>query len=359
MATNYPATLIVLLLLALGPTGRAADRVVYEGKDGPGKGKHIVLLSGDEEYRSEEGLPMLARILAARHGFHCTVLFPLNPADGTIDPNNQTNVPGMETLKSADLVVLQFRFRELPDDQMKYFVDYLNAGKPIVAIRTATHSFAYSRNKQSPYSRFDWQSKDWPGGFGQQVLGDTWVSHHGNHGKESTRAVFNPQFKDHPVLKDVRDVWGPTDVYGIVHLPKDAKVLAYGQVLEGMNPTDKPLEGTKNNPMMPLIWVRQYTGPGGKSSRILCSTIGAAVDLENEGLRRLFVNAVYWGLGLEDRIPAASNVDFVGEFHPTYFGFGKFQRGMKPSDFEDASPIPPRPGVKPPGAPPPDSKTKP
>src|SRR6478672_1307150 len=131
------------------------DWVVYEGKNGAGKGKHIVFVAGDEEYRSEEALPMLAKILAVRHGFKCTVLFSMNPADGTIDPNNQTNVPGMHVIDSADLVICQFRFRELPDKDMKHFVDYIHAGKPVVAIRTATHSFQYSRNKQSPYAMFD------------------------------------------------------------------------------------------------------------------------------------------------------------------------------------------------------------
>ena len=323
-----------ILAFTVGPCAGAKDWVDYEGKEGPGKGKHIVFIAGDEEYRSEEGLPMLARILAARQGFNCTVLFSINPADGTIDPNNQTNIAGMETLKTADLLVIQLRFRELPDERMKFFVDYFNAGKPILAIRTATHAFQYSRNKQSPYAKFDWQSKEWPGGFGQQVLGETWVSHHGSHGKESTRGVLNQQFKDHPILRGVEDIWGPTDVYGIVHLPKDAQVLVYGQVLEGMKPTDKPVAGPKNDPMMPLIWIRDYTGEGGKSSRIFCSTIGAAVDLESEGLRRLFVNAIYWGLGMEGRIPAKASVDYVGEYRPTIFAPNKFKRGVKPSDLE-------------------------
>src|SRR5437867_9206097 len=128
------ATFIALIAFALAPCADAGDRVVYEGKQGPGKGKHIVFLAGDEEYRSEEGMPMLAKILAVRQGFKCTVLFPINPADGTIDPNNQTNIVGLEALKNADMLVMLLRFRELPDAQMKYFVDYLNAGKPILAI---------------------------------------------------------------------------------------------------------------------------------------------------------------------------------------------------------------------------------
>jgi hypothetical protein len=84
--------------------------------------------------------------------------------------------------------------------------------------------------------------------------------------------------------------------------------------------------------MMPLVWVRHYTGESGKAARIITSTIGSAVDFESEGLRRLWVNACYWGLGLEDKIPARSNVDYVGEYKPTYFGFGKFQKGVKPAD---------------------------
>ena len=322
---------IGLLLVASAET-RAADRVVYEGKSGPGHGKNIVLLSGDEEYRSEEALPMLGKILAVRHGFKCTVLFPINPADGSIDPVILTNIPGMEALDTADLCIMALRFRELPDSQMKHFVDYLESGKPIIGLRTSTHAFAYEHNKQSPYAKYDWHGREWPGGFGQQVLGDTWVDHHGAHGKESTRGVLDPLLKEHPILRGVTNVWAPTDVYAIAHLPKDANVLVWGQVLSGMQPTDPPLTGPKNQPMMPLVWLRQYTGEGGRASKILTTTMGAAVDLQNESLRRLLVNASYWAVGLEDRIPAQANVDYVGEYKPLWFGFGKFAKGIKPED---------------------------
>ncbi|PYV89818.1 MAG: hypothetical protein DMG05_12605 [Acidobacteria bacterium] len=326
--------LLIILVQALDSLANAADWVVYEGKNGPGMGKHIVWVNGDEEYRSEEGMPMLAKILAVRHGFKCTVLFSLNPADGTIDPNNQTNIVGLENLKGADMMVLFARFREPAEDQMKYIADFVNSGRPILGLRTATHAFAFDRNKQSSYAKYDWRSKDWPGGFGQQVLGETWVSHHGIHGKESTRGLINEKLKHHPILKGVEHIWGPSDVYSVIHLPQDAQVLVYGQVLEGMKPSDKPVSGAKNNPMMPLIWVRNYSGETGKASRIICSTIGAAVDLESEGLRRLLVNACYWALGLEDQILARTNVDYVGVYHPTFFGFGKFKKGIKPSDYE-------------------------
>ena len=322
-----------LLLLSIATSLNGADWIVLQGQEGPGKGKHIVLLSGDEEYRSEEAMPMLAKILAARHGFKCTVLFPINPADGTIDPVVQTNIPGMAALDSADVCIMGLRFRELPDADMKHFVDYLNAGKPIIGLRTSTHAFSYERNKQSPYAKYDWRNKSWEGGFGQQVLGETWVNHHGAHGKQSARGVINEACKDHPILRGVKDVWGPSDVYGVAHLPSDAKVLLHGQVLTGMKPEDPPLEGPKNNPMMPLVWIREYKSEKGNTSKILTTTMGAAVDLENEGLRRLVVNGCYWAAGLEQKIPAGGNdVTYVGEYKPTWFGFKTYKKGVKPED---------------------------
>src|SRR5436309_8787102 len=105
-----------LFLAALAGAAATQDAklwVVYEGSDGPGKGKHVVLVSGDEEYRSEETLPQLAKILAKRHGFTCTVLFAIDPKDGTINPNVTDNIPGLEKLKTADLMVIFTRFRKL------------------------------------------------------------------------------------------------------------------------------------------------------------------------------------------------------------------------------------------------------
>jgi Trehalose utilisation len=321
-----------LLGLASAESVVAADWAVYHGGAGPGHGRRIVLLSGDEEYRSEESMPMLAKILARRHGFDCTVLFAVNPTNGLVEPTVVDNLPGLEALDSADLVVMALRFRQLPDPAMKHFVDYLNAGKPIIALRTSTHAFQYTGNPQSPYARFDWRNQDWPGGFGRQVLGETWVDHHGKHGFESTRGVLNESSRDHPILRGVTDLWCPTDVYSVIHLTADAQVLVRGQVLSGMKPTDPPVEGAKNQPMMPLVWTRDYKGPNGKTSKIVTTTAGAAVDLQNEGLRRLLINACYWTLGLG--VPAKADVDYVGPYQPSWFGFGQFKKGIKPADLE-------------------------
>lgn len=326
--------------LAISSLSNAADDqwVVYEGKEGPGKGKHIVFVSGDEEYRSEEACPMLAQVLAEHHGFKCTVLFAIDPDTGIIDPNNQTNIPGLAALDSADLMVIFTRFRELPDADMKHIVDFVNAGKPVIGLRTATHAFNYSRNGKSPYADWGFNSGKWQGGFGQQVLGDTWISHHGNHKVESTRGIIVAEQKDHPVLRGVTDVWGPTDVYGIVHLPKEASVLLNGQVLKGMKPTDEPVEGPKNNPMMPLAWVKPFKSDSGKEARIFCTTMGSSNDLESEGLRKLIVNACYWCVGMEDKIDGKAKVDFVSEYKPSMYGFTNKEfwkeKNMKPADFK-------------------------
>jgi hypothetical protein len=321
-------------LAFLPAAGRADDPwIVYEGGDGPGKGKHIVLVSGDEEYRSEEALPQLAKILATRHGFKCTVLFAINPKDGTIDPNTNNNIPGLEALKTADLMVIFTRFRDLPDDQMKYIVDYVESGKPIIGMRTATHAFDLKTSKT--YAQYSWgrKDKDWNGGFGRTVLGDTWVNHWGQHGKQSTRGLIAKGAEDHPILRGIKhgDVWGPTDVYE-VHLPDDCKPLVDGLVLDGMKPGDQSAEGKQNEPMMPIAWVRTFNGSQGKESRVFATTMGAATDLENAGVRRLLVNACYWAVGLEGKIPAKANVDLVGEYKPSPFKFGGAQKGVKPAD---------------------------
>jgi len=300
---------------------------------GKNNGKKVVLIAGDDEYRSEEALPMLGKILARRHGFHSIVLFPINPEGNVIQPDFQTNIPGMEHLDDADLIILGLRFRNLPDEQMKHFDQYLQSGKPIIGLRTSTHAFNIPGNSDSQYKHYTHNSRDWPGGFGQQVLGDTWVSHHGRHKRESTRGVIVKENASHPVLKGVEDVWGPTDVYGIIRLPESATVLLDGAVLEGMSPDDVPVQGKKNDPMMPLAWVRDYQNKSGATNKIFCTTMGSSTDFESRDLRRMIVNAAQWCTGLEDQISSSANVDYVDPYSPTPYGFGNYKKGTTPADY--------------------------
>ncbi len=349
------AALVVLALLIVfavkfAPASSSPESAYwlhFEGTHGPGEGKHIVLVSGDEEYRSEEACPMLAKILSQHHGFDCTVLFAINPENDLIDPNFQHNIPGLEALDSADLMILFTRFRGLPDEQMKHIVDYVNAGKPIIGLRTSTHAFNFADDFETSYRDWTWTSKDWPGGFGQQILGDTWVSHHGKHKHEATRAVIEEANAENAVLKGVEDVFGPTDVYGINKLPDSATILLRGQVLSGMEPDSPPVEGEKNDPMMPIAWLKPYTAPdSGKEGQVFCTTMGASIDLESEDLRRLIVNAAYYLTGLESKISAEADVELVDPFEPSFYGFQKAEgywqhRGLVPADFALGS-VPPK-----------------
>jgi type 1 glutamine amidotransferase len=324
---------IVCLALALLPWPAMAAGVVYEGGDGAGQGKHIVLVSGDEEYRSEEALPQLGKILARHHGFKCTVLFAIGD-DGTINPN-VSNIPGLEALRTADVMVIFTRFRDLPDDQMQHIARYLDAGKPVVGIRTATHAFNIRGGKTFAKYSYNSRDKDYEQGFGRQVLGETWISHHGRHGSQSTRGIIAKGQESHPILRGIKDgdVWGPSDVYGVrLPLPEDSQPLVLGQVLTGMKFDDPPLEGAKNDPMMPIAWTKSYAAAGGKRGRAFCSTIGAANDLTAEGTRRLLVNACYWAAGLENEIPEKSNVELVGDYRPSNFKFNGFKPGVQPEE---------------------------
>ncbi len=323
-------------LCAVGLAAFADDPwIVLQGQAGPGKEKHVVLISGDEEYRSEEALTQLGKILATHHGFRCTVLYAIDPATGEINPEKRDNIPGLQALRTADLMIIATRFRELPDDQMQYIAEYVDAGKPIIGMRTATHAF--NNPKSEKYAKFHWQSNvaGYEQGFGRQILGETWISHHGNHGSQSQRGIVVAGQEGHPILKGIEpgDIWGPSDVYGVrLPLPGDSQPLVLGAVLEGMKKDDKPIAGAKNDPMMPIAWTKTYKGANGQSGRVFTTTMGASTDLVAEGSRRMLVNAVYWALGMEDKIPAKSHVDLVGKYDPLPFKFGGHKKGVKPAD---------------------------
>lgn len=306
----------------------------FEGKSGPGKGKNVVLISGDDEYRSEESMPMMAKILTETYGFNTTVLFPINPETGDVVPSYQTNIPGLEHLAKADLVIMLIRFRDLPLGQMKHLENYFKAGKPFIALRTSTHPFAI-KDQNSPYFKWTWNSKvpGWEGGFGQQIIGETWVAHHGIHKSEGTRALIDgvDRDADHPILRGVDDIWAPTDVYSIKNLPANANVLLYGQSTAGMT-AEAPLMWDKS--IMPIAWTKEYSLDGGKTGTVFGSTLGSSLDFESEDMRRLIVNASFWLLEMPEVITPELSVDIIGKYEPTMFGFDSFRKGMKVSDFK-------------------------
>ena len=285
----------------------------FPGKQGPGKGKHIVFIAGDEEYRSEEALPMLAKILSQRHGFDCTVLFSLDATGSYIDPNNQKSISNPQAMAKADLIMIQTRFRQWSPEEYQYLADFLNAGKPIIGLRTSTHAFT----GPGKTGEFKWSN------FGLKILGEEWVAHHGGHKVQGARGVIEEANAKHPILNSVKDVFALSDVYTVKNLDeKESKVLMRGAVTATLDPASKPIDGPKNNPMMPVAWVREFTAPNGTTKgKAFCTTMGASIDFKSEDLRRMLVNSSYYLLGLN--VPAKADVTFVDPFEPTMFGFNK------------------------------------
>lgn len=329
LALLVALVLTTVLCLPAAPARAADPYVTYEGGDGPGKGKHVVFIAGDDEYRSEEIIPALAKVAAARHGFKATVLFAINKETGEIDPATLDNIPGLEALDKADMMVLFLRFRELPDDQMKHIVDFTNSGKPMMGLRTTTHAFNYKK-KDSPYAKYSFRSSDPKGGWGRWVLGETWAGHFGQHKRESTRGLIAKGQENNPIVRGCDDIWGPSDVYGITTLEGECTPIILGQVLVGMDPKDDP--NTKKKPV-PVAWTKAFKGETGNTSRVFSTTMGHAHDFKSEGFRRLLINGIYWGLAMEDKIPAKANVDLVGEYDPAPIGMKGHKKGLKPDAY--------------------------
>jgi hypothetical protein len=268
-------------------------------------------------------------------------LFAINPETGYIDPNYNKNIPGLDALDNAGLLIIFTRFRDLPEAQMEHIDRYLKSGKPVIGMRTSTHAFKFeSGSKWERYSNdYKGDQTEWTDGFGRLVLGEKWINHHGKHKYESTGGVIAPRAKDHPIMRGIQDgsIWASTDVYAVrLPLPEDSVPLVLGKVLKhpegtfdpndtlyGMRPdTGAELEGEKNKPMMPVAWTKSYQLPGGERGKSFTTTMGASTDLLSEGVRRLIVNAVYWCLDMQDQLPPeGAKVDLVGEYKPTKFEF--------------------------------------
>jgi type 1 glutamine amidotransferase len=334
--------ILILGLFAIMASGNAIAQSIpespkwltYRGKSGPGKGKHIILISADQEYRSEQSMPMLAKVLATHHGFDCTVLFgvnekgevdptmPVYPKKGEEDKFKAHNIPGLEHLDKADLVIFFTRLLTLPEEQRQHIVRYIDSGKPIIGLRTANHGF----RKNLPYKIDGRQVR-----FGDDVLGGSFRGHHGNWHQDSTRGDIVESTKDHPILNGVKDIWGPSDVYRTYkqdgQLPEGCTALVFGQPLVGRQ------QGGQANPdkePLPIVWIKNWKTSDGQTARVFQSTMASAKDFESAGLRRLVVNASYWCMGLEDKISATSSVDFVDPYKPLASGFNYEKIGVTP-----------------------------
>ncbi len=315
-------------------SGDTPQWLTYAGGEGPGKGRRIVLIAADQEYRSEQSMPMMAKILSTHHGFDCTVLFAVNDK-GEVDPTmpvypekgkesefKQHHIPGLEHLASADLVIFFARLLTLPMSERELIVKYIDSGKPIIALRTANHGF----HAALPY-KINGKQVNW----GNDVLGGTFMGHHGRWHADSTRGTIVPEHADHPILIGVSDIWGNSDVYRTykegTSLPAGCTALVWGQPLMGRKHNDPPNPKLES---LPVAWFKNWQTSEGKSARVFQSTMGSGNDLENPGLRRLIINAAYWGMSMESSITPNRSVDIVGTYKPLESGFNYKELGVVP-----------------------------
>jgi type 1 glutamine amidotransferase len=263
-----------LLVLAVGHAAEAP------------KNPRIVFVTGDDEYRSEYSMPAMGRILQARYGFRVSVAY----AKPT--PQSNKNIEGLEALEDADIAVFYLRWRELPADQMRRILAYLDSGRPLVGLRTSTHAFRYPKG-----SEFE----KWNDGFGREVFGQKWIRHHGH--LSSTDVTLVPEQAHHPILRGVeRSFHVRSWLYVVNPLEGDCTPLAIGR---SVNPQDGKDAGPQ-----PVAWTKTWRG-----ARVFFTTLGHPEDFQVEAFRRLFLNGVLWASGME--VPkGGANAAFVGEYQP-------------------------------------------
>lgn len=329
-----PATILLCVGSLICSADSQAQSLVYEGESGIGKGKHIVFVANDHEYRSEQSCPALAKLLAKHHGFKCTVLFGVDD-DGFIKPGAQ-NLPGLEVLAEADLLFFFTRFMNLPDDQADLIADYFERGGPAVGVRTSTHCFNGQKGKWAKLN-YSYGADDYRGGLGEQVFGNTWnrergQSHYGSNHVMGSQITAVASATQHPILTGVGKIHAYSGAYESKP-PADAVPLVEVQVLNTFGPSN---DLNKDKPLVNAGWTRDsYVAPSGakKTARIVYASFGASEDLLNEDARRFLTNACLWAGGWEEKITASLEVSLVGEYTPSpYNGSAFWYQGVKPLD---------------------------
>ena len=328
------AITLIMMPHALADEPNPTESLVYEGGDGFGKGKHIVFMANDHEYRSEQTCPELAKMMAKHYGFRCTVLFGVDD-DGNIKPGAKA-VPGMEALKDADMLFFFTRFMSLPDQEADMLVDYFERGGPVVGVRTSTHCFNGQKGKWEKLN-YNYKKDDYNGGLGKQVFGNTWEkelgqSHYGSNHQMGSTITPVSSATDHPILRGVEKIHAYSGAYKS-QPPADANPLLEVQVLNTFGPSD---DINTEKPLVNAGWTRDsYVAPSGekKDARVVYASFGASEDLLSEDTRRFLTNACLWAGGWEDAITADLDVSIVGDYTPSpYTSNAYYYAGVKPLD---------------------------
>jgi putative membrane-bound dehydrogenase-like protein len=254
--TPSPLSLMPEKLLDEYDEQQIRDLFSYVQSDGPalqpkpGTGTlHVCLVSGAVEYKSDESLSAFQKYLEEHYPVKCTRAF--RKADD--------NLPGLENLETCDVALFFTRRLTIDGKQLEMIKKYCAAGKPIVAVRTASHGFQ------------EWLEMD------KEVLGGNYQNHY-REGPEVKVAIVE-KTKDHPVLKGMKPLTSPGSLYKNTGLSKDVEVLLTGSIPDHEEP---------------VAWVRQHKG-----GRVFYTSLGHPKDFENENFRQMLVNALFWTAGRE------------------------------------------------------------
>jgi type 1 glutamine amidotransferase/nicotinamidase-related amidase len=226
------------------------------------KRPRVVFISAESEYGAVETLPEFAHELKTKYGLYCEILQG-SPEKRSKDRHE---LAGLEALTNADLAVLFARRRALPAEQMKYFRQYMNSGRPLIGLRTASHAF--DTRGSAPFGSAEWTKLD------PEVLGGNYHGHHGS-GPKCTVTVA-AKARNHPILAGVQlPFTSDGSLYEVRPLTKTTTRLLIGTI------PDEEVE--------PVAWTNKY-----KKSRIFYTSLGHKDDFKNQQFRRMLINAVFW-----------------------------------------------------------------
>lgn len=230
---------------------------------------HIVALVGEDEYKTWETLPNFVATEMEPRGYACTIL--------NADEQDKNHFAGLDALDKADALLVSVRRRPLPEQELARIRKFVESGKPVIGIRTASHAFAAPIGKQAPEGLAEWKE------FDKDILGGNYTGHHGGKpgNQEVTTWAPEAKAKDHPILAGVSgDPFASSGtLYKTSPLADGCTVLAIGRVQGG----DYPPE--------PIAWSRTRG-----QQRIFYTSLGHWQDFEQPAFRTMLANAVAWAL---------------------------------------------------------------
>ncbi len=245
--------------------------------------KHIVIVAGTPHYSPAKSMPILKQELE-KFGFKVTLISPEWNTER--DPRG---VPGLEVLADADVTVFFIRWLQLKDEQLKHILDYVEAGKPVVGLRTAGHGFNYP--EEDPRSELNV-------GFGREVLGSPYLIHLAG----STQLEVNEEQKDNPILTGISGTWKSPGTLYLTKLEEGVTPLITGTGKAKRTGTVTNMFGTHElQPVMSdtvaWTWTNKY---GGKA---FYTSLGHTGDFAQPNSMRLMINGIHWAVGAP--IPSA------------------------------------------------------